>query len=79
MYKIYHLPTGFIIKVNLLENSDLFRLMDCEKIHISIVFVNDLSKNQLIFSRNGEWKNYDLLKLLISYVFVKKSNFFLQC
>ena len=46
------------------------------KIHISIVFVHDLSENQLHFLEKWELKNYELLKLLISYVFVKKSNFF---
>ena len=32
-------------------------------------------KINFIFWRNGYWKNYEFLKLFISYVFVKKSNF----
>ena len=51
------------------------------KIHISIVFVHDLSENQLHYFEKWAMKNYELLKLLISYVFVKKNIFFsiLQC
>ena len=45
------------------------------KIHISIVFFHYLSENQLHFWRNGKWENYEFLKLFISCVFVKESNF----
>ena len=64
-----------------LQSLDIFRLMDCEKMNdkytFLLYFFMIYSKIDLIFWRNGYWKYYELLKLFISYVFVKKTYFFL--
>ena len=45
------------------------------KIHISIVFFHDPFENQLHLLEKRVMKKLELLKLFISFVFVKKSNF----
>ena len=39
------------------------------------MFFHDLSENQLHFLEKWVINNYEFLKIFISYVFVKKSNF----
>ena len=58
---------------------DLFRLRGGEKINEKYTFLLYFSmiypKINFFFLEKSVMKNYELLKLYISYVFVKKSNF----